>query len=72
MAPLKISQGNFKRDIAKLRDQLCVPIDFNLELAGATVGLGVSNTELPGLWFSLGKILAQVTIQQVSWGRHRG
>lgn len=33
-AALEISPATFKRDLAKLRDQLRVPIKFNRELGG--------------------------------------
>ena len=62
---LEISPATFKRDIAKLRDQLHVPIEFNRELGGYTLEQGHTDTELPGLWFSQEEILALVTIQQL-------
>ena len=62
---LEISPATFKRDIAKLRDQLHVPIKFNRELGGYTLEQGHTDTELPGLWFSQEEILALVTIQQL-------
>ena len=65
MEALEISSATFKRDIAKLRDQLHVPIRFNRELGGYTLEQGHTDTELPGLWFSQEEILALVTIQQL-------
>ena len=65
MAALEISPATFKRDIAKLRDQLHVPIKFDRELGGYTLEQGHTDTELPGLWFSQEEILALVTIQQL-------
>lgn len=65
MATLEISSATLKRDIAKLRDQLHVPITFNHELGGYTLDLNHTDEELPGLWFSQGEILALVTIQQL-------
>ncbi len=62
---LEISPATFKRDIAKLRDQLHVPIQFNRELGGYILEQGHTDTELPGLWFSQEEILALVTIQQL-------
>jgi predicted DNA-binding transcriptional regulator YafY len=62
---LEISPATFKRDIAKLRDQLHVPIEFNRELGGYTLEQGHTDTELPGLWFSQEELLALVTIQQL-------
>jgi predicted DNA-binding transcriptional regulator YafY len=65
MAALEVSRATIKRDIAKLRDQLHVPIEFNRDLGGYTLGEGHTDSELPGLWFSQGEILALVTIQQL-------
>jgi len=65
MDTLEISSATLKRDIAKLRDQLHVPIEFNHELGGYTLDPNHTDDELPGLWFSQGEILALVTIQQL-------
>ena len=65
MAKLEISEATFKRDIAKLRDQLHMPIAFNRDLGGYTMAPGHDDTELPGLWFNQDELLALVTIQQL-------
>ena len=65
MDSLEISRATFKRDIAKLRDQLHVPIQFNRDLGGYTLDQDHANSELPGLWFNQEEILALVTIQQL-------
>ena len=65
MASLEISRATFKRDMAKLRDQLHVPIEFNRESGGYQMEPGHADSELPGLWFSQQEILALVTIQQL-------
>lgn len=65
MATLEVSRATLKRDIAKLRDQLHVPIEYNRELGGYTLDPNHADSELPGLWFSQGEILALVTIQQL-------
>jgi len=65
MASLEISRATFKRDLAKLRDQLHVPIKFNRELGGYQMEPGHSDSELPGLWFSQQEILALLTVQQL-------
>ncbi len=62
---LEISPATFKRDLAKLRDQLHVPIVFDRELGGYRLEPGHADSELPGLWFSQDEILALVTIQQM-------
>lgn len=65
MATLEVSRATLKRDIAKLRDQLHVPIRFDRDLGGYVLDADDSESELPGLWFSQEEILALVTIQQL-------
>lgn len=65
MARLEISAATFKRDLAKLRDQMHVPIEFDRERGGYVMGEGHSDSELPGLWFSDQEILALVTLQHL-------
>jgi predicted DNA-binding transcriptional regulator YafY len=65
MARLEISEATFKRDIAKLRDQLHMPIAFDRDLGGYTMAAGHDDTELPGLWFNQEELLSLVTIQQL-------
>jgi predicted DNA-binding transcriptional regulator YafY len=67
MAKLEISRATLKRDIAKLRDQLHVPIKFDRDHGGYIIeeGLGHTDTELPGMWFSPEEVLALVTIQRL-------
>lgn len=62
---LEISPATLKRDIAKLRDQLHMPIRFDKDRAGYVMEGGHADSELPGLWFSPEEILALVTIQQL-------
>lgn len=65
MRRLEISKATLTRDIAKLRDQLHVPIRFDKERGGYVLDGGHTDSELPGLWFSDQEILALVTIQQL-------
>ncbi|NPC56673.1 helix-turn-helix transcriptional regulator [Caenimonas soli] len=67
MEKLEISKATLKRDIAKLRDQLHVPIKFDRDRGGYVIeqGPGHTDTELPGMWFSPEEVLALVTIQQL-------
>ena len=65
MARLEISRATLKRDIAKLRDQLHVPIEFDRDAGGYTLSQGHTDSELPGLWFNQDELLALVTIQQL-------
>ncbi len=62
---LEISDATFKRDIAKLRDQLHVPIRFNRDLGGYQMEQLHTDTELPGVWFSADEMLALLTIEQM-------
>ena len=64
-AELEISPATFKRDIAKLRDQLHVPIVFDRDLGGYRMEQGHTDSELPGLWFNHDELLALLTIQQL-------
>ena len=65
MAELEISHATFKRDIAKLRDQLHVPIVFDRDFGGYRLEQGHTDSELPGLWFSQDELLALLTIQNM-------
>ncbi len=65
MAALEISRATLKRDIAKLRDQLHVPISFDREQGGYVLEQGHTDSELPGLWFNQQEILALVTLQHL-------
>lgn len=65
MAHLEISRATLKRDIAKLRDQLHVPIEFDRDAGGYTLSQHHTDSELPGLWFNQEELLALVTIQQL-------
>lgn len=62
---LEISPATLKRDLAKLRDQLHVPIVFDRDLCGYRMQQGADTAELPGLWFSHDELLALLTIQQL-------
>lgn len=61
---LEISPATFKRDIAKLRDQLNTPIVFDRDLGGYRLEQ-TDGTELPGMWFSQDEMLALMTIQSM-------
>ena len=65
MSTLEISRATLKRDIAKLRDQLNVPIVFDRDLGGYALEKGRGGSELPGLWFSQEELLALITVQQL-------
>jgi len=65
MTTLEVSRATLRRDIAKLRDQLQVPIEYNRELGGYQLAKDPATSELPGLWFNQQEILALVTVQQL-------
>lgn len=62
---LEISPATFKRDLAKLRDRLHIPVVFDRDLGGYRLEQTDSRQELPGLWFSQDEILALLTIQNM-------
>jgi hypothetical protein len=57
MATLEVSKATLKRDIAKLRDQLHVPIEYDRDLGGYTLEKYYTDIVLPGLWFRQQEIL---------------
>lgn len=65
MTELEISHAAFKRDIAKLRDQLLVPIVFDRDFGGYRLEQGHTESELPGLWISQDELLALLTVQKM-------
>jgi len=65
LSRLEISLATFKRDLAKLRDRLNIPIVFDRDLGGYKLELVDSRQELPGLWFSQEEVLALLTIQHM-------
>ena len=65
LSKLEISQGTFKRDLAKLRDRLNIPVVFDRDLGGYRLDNTGTRQELPGLWFSHDEILALLTIQNM-------
>lgn len=64
-AELEISPATFKRDIAKLRDQLNVPVIFDRALGGYRIDPSHTVNELPGLWFSHDELLALLSMEHL-------
>ena len=62
---LEISPATFKRDLAKLRDRLSIPVVFDRDLGGYRLDTTDARQELPGLWFSQDEVLALLTIQNM-------
>lgn len=65
LSKMEISLATFKRDLAKLRDRLNIPVLFDKDLGGYRLELADSRKELPGLWFSQEEVLALLTIQNM-------
>ena len=61
----EISLATFKRDLAKLRDRLNVPIVFDTALGGYRLDTTAGTQELPGVWLSSEELLALLTIQHM-------
>ena len=72
VSELEISPATFKRDLAKLRDQLHVPITFDRKLGGYRLEQGHTDSELSGLSFSPEEVLALLTIEQMLTQLERG
>lgn len=62
---LEISEATFKRDLAKLRDQMNTPIVFDREAGGYRLESGSGLVELPGVRFSPQELLALLTVHQL-------
>jgi predicted DNA-binding transcriptional regulator YafY len=65
MEVAEVSLATFKRDIAKLRDQLDMPIEYDRDRGGYYLDRNNPRMELPGLWFSPEELVALLTIQQL-------
>lgn len=65
MSTLEISEATLKRDLAKLRDQLNIPVVFDRDAGGYRMASGHSDVELPGVWFSPQELSALATIQHM-------
>lgn len=61
---LEISLATFKRDLAKMRDQLGMPIVFDQDRGGYVLE-GEGSSQLPGMWFTPQELVALATIQQL-------
>ena len=61
---LEISLATFKRDIAKMRGQMGVPIAFDRERGGYVLESDRASP-LPGLWFTPQELVALTTLLQL-------
>lgn len=65
MAATEVALATFKRDLAKLRDQFGVPIEFDRDAGGYVLRQRPGVQELPGFWLSQEELLALATIQKM-------
>ncbi len=65
MALLEVSPATFKRDLAKLRDQLGIPIEYDRDAGGYVLKQTSEAHELPGIWLNKNELLALATIQKM-------
>jgi len=65
MEVAEVSLATFKRDIAKLRDQMGMPIMFDKDRGGYYLDRNNLSTEMPGLWFNPEELVALLTIQRL-------
>jgi predicted DNA-binding transcriptional regulator YafY len=62
---LEVSPATFKRDLAKLRDQLGIPIEYDRDAGGYVLKKTGEAHELPGIWLNKNELLALATIQKM-------
>lgn len=62
---LQISTATLKRDLARLRDELHIPVVYDRLLGGYRLEPGHGRRELPGLWLSPPELVALVTLQHL-------
>jgi predicted DNA-binding transcriptional regulator YafY len=65
MEVAEVSLATFKRDIAKLRDQMGMPILYDKDRSGYYLDRNNLSTEMPGLWFNPEELVALLTIQRL-------
>ncbi len=65
LATLGISIATLKRDLAKLRDKLHVPVVYDRAQGGYCLQAGHGRRELPGLWLTPEELVALATLQQL-------
>ena len=65
MEVAEVSLATFKRDIAKLRDQMGMPIIFDKDRGGYYLDRNNLSTEMPGLWFNPEELVALLTIRRL-------
>ena len=65
MNELEVSRATLTRYVAKLRNQLNVPVQFDRDLGRYVINREAGKQELPGVWFSQEELHALLTIQSM-------
>lgn len=65
MDTLGISVATLKRDMAKLRERLNIPVVYDRLAGGYSLAPGHGRKELPGLWLSSSELVALATLQHL-------
>jgi predicted DNA-binding transcriptional regulator YafY len=65
MDATEVSLATFKRDLAKLRDQMGMPIEYDSDRRAYYLDRNNLATEMPGLWFNPEELVALLTIQRL-------
>lgn len=65
MDALGVSVATLKRDMAKLRERLNIPVVYDRMAGGYSLAPGHGRKELPGLWLSPSEIVALATLQHL-------
>lgn len=65
METLGISIATLKRDMARLRDSLALPVVYDRLAGGYRLAAGTTRRELPGLWLTPQELVTLVTLQHL-------
>ena len=65
MATLGISIATLKRDMARLRETLALPVEYDRLAGGYRLAPGSGRRELPGMWLTPQELVALVTLQHL-------
>ena len=65
MDTLNISVATLKRDLARLRETLGLPVEYDRLAGGYRLAPGHGRRELPGMWLSPQELVALVTLQHL-------
>ena len=65
MSRLEISAATFKRDVAKLREQMQVPVRYNRDTGRYRIESAEPSAATTGLWFSAHEVLGLLTLKEL-------